>query len=1066
LEFNPLHDAAGSYHFTLHAATAAGQSDAFDIQVVVADNPALAETHWKDPVDGNWSDATKWSSGLPAAGIVAVIDAVGSYTVNVDTAVTTAGIVLNQSNAVLQTTTDVNFNAPFELRAGQFNIFNSPRITLNSVLANRDRLHWISTCHVFNLQGSGRIENLGLFEVFQDTACNNGSESFIEVPLNVGPTGKFQVSSNALVAFSTPVTLTVAGQLEIQPGGRLRMDGAQVLNLMAGSGFASAGTLRLDNNGTIQLNQDTTLPGDWQLSGNATVSGFGSLSVPDSHSMRGTFSVPLQLLANSVVNFNTSAINSNLTVLPGAVMTVNNNTVLQLNSTLTNYGTISFVSGCNIVNLQGPGHAENFGLWKYFQDTACNNGSESFIQVPVNVAVGGKLLLDTNALVDISSSVNLTVAGALELRSGARLRLDNSQTVNLLSGSSFTGPGTLRLDSSSRMMLNQDTTLPGDLQMSGNAAVIGVGNLLVPGTHSFAGNFSVPLELLPGAVVNFNTFSVNSNLTVDAGGTMTINTSTTIGLDSTLTNFGTLHWVSGCNIFNLQGPGRVENFGLWEIFQDTACFNGSESFIQVPVDVAAGGKLLLSTNAQVDLSNPITLTVAGQLEIQSGVRLRMDGSQTITLLAGSTMTGSGTIRLDGSSRLVVPGDLDSTVSVFMNSGAAQLIVPGQYTVRGNSSLQGLVNSAAVEVTSNATLSASSASFTGQVQLDDGATLQTTSGTLSFGSNVLVAAGALWELPTSTAIQLTGVLTNFGTLHWVSGCDIFNLTGPGHVENFGLWEIFGDTRCFNGSESFIQVPVDVLAGSQFLISTNGRVDLAGPSSLSSAGQLQIQTGGQLRLESAQSVTLLSGSVATGAGTLRFDSSTRLDLPSDVTLGISQVNFFANSGIAGSNLLTISAGSLILFDHSSTFSGSVTIDGGLTLNNSSATLTIAGTLTLDQSGVITNAGTVRVGAFVNNGGTIVGNAPVLIGAGQVAQITSIRLSYSASSIPNSAVAGAGSCQVVLSCRGPVGQRFIIQGSADLRRWSDESAAFTQASSGEIQVTISANPATAHFYRLRSF
>ena len=35
-------------------------------------------------MNGNWSDVTKWSAGLPGPGLVAVIDAAGSYTVNLD----------------------------------------------------------------------------------------------------------------------------------------------------------------------------------------------------------------------------------------------------------------------------------------------------------------------------------------------------------------------------------------------------------------------------------------------------------------------------------------------------------------------------------------------------------------------------------------------------------------------------------------------------------------------------------------------------------------------------------------------------------------------------------------------------------------------------------------------------------------------------------------------------------------------------------------------------------------------------------------------------------------------
>src|SRR4029077_8158027 len=140
--------------------------------------------------------------------------------------------------------------------------------------------------------------------------------------------------------------------------------------------------------------------------------------------------------------------------------------------------------------------------------------------------------------------------------------------------------------------------------------------------------------------------------------------------------------ISGCNVFNLQGSGLIENLGLWEIFQDPTCNNGAESAMRLPIDVAAGAKLLLSTNAQVNFSAGSGLTVEGQLELQSGTRLRLDGSnpaRDINLASGSSLVAVGTIQLEGGCRLLVPGDLDTTVGVVLNVSSAQLVVPGTYT---------------------------------------------------------------------------------------------------------------------------------------------------------------------------------------------------------------------------------------------------------------------------------------------------------------------------------------------------------------------------------------------------
>jgi hypothetical protein len=53
----------------------------------------------------------------------------------------------------------------------------------------------------------------------------------------------------------------------------------------------------------------------------------------------------------------------------------------------------------------------------------------------------------------------------------------------------------------------------------------------------------------------------------------------------------------------------------------------------------------------------------------------------------------------------------------------------------------------------------------------------------------------------------------------------------------------------------------------------------------------------------------------------------------------------------------------------------IGGALQITNPAVLLQVAGSLTLESSGELLNSGTIKVGAFVNNGGTIIGNAPVV-------------------------------------------------------------------------------------------
>ena len=46
--------------------------------------------------------------------------------------------------------------------------------------------------------------------------------------------------------------------------------------------------------------------------------------------------------------------------------------------------------------------------------------------------------------------------------------------------------------------------------------------------------------------------------------------------------------------------------------------------------------------------------------------------------------------------------------------------------------------------------------------------------MSFQSNVVMAAGAQWDLPGGTTLVMNGVLTNLGAMKWISRKNTFDL----------------------------------------------------------------------------------------------------------------------------------------------------------------------------------------------------------------------------------------------------------------------------------------------------
>jgi hypothetical protein len=178
----------------------------------------------------------------------------------------------------------------------------------------------------------------------------------------------------------------------------------------------------------------------------------------------------------------------------------------------------------------------------------------------------------------------------------------------------------------------------------------------------------------------------------------------------------------------------------------------------------------------------------------------------------------------------------------------------------------------------------------------------------------------------------------------------------------------------------------------------------------------------------------------------------------------LDFSGSSTIAGAKLLTIAAGATVRFDHPATISGSVTVDGTFTLVTSPVTLAIAGTLTLDAAGVLNNSDTISVGAFVNNGGTINGNAPV-VGGGAPQLVHIDRIQVAPPSGPGThpkSLFSPGT--VILTWHATAGLRFAVETGPGWGKWTSEFATVVETGPGSYQATVKPGTSQTGFYRLR--
>src|SRR5439155_2826018 len=129
-------------------------------------------------------------------------------------------------------------------------------------------------------------------------------------------------------------------------------------------------------------------------------------------------------------------------------------------------------------------------------------------------------------------------------------------------------------------------------------------------------------------------------------------------------------------------------------------------FFRLPVTVLVVFMLLFCTYRFVNFFFSMIRRVPRSTLFPYTTLFRSDGTnpaRDLTLLAGSILSGLGTIQVEGSCRLVVSGDLKSTEHTTQPHSRGQNVSRTQ-PVRTSRSMSGTINSAAVVVSSNATLS--------------------------------------------------------------------------------------------------------------------------------------------------------------------------------------------------------------------------------------------------------------------------------------------------------------------------------------------------------------------------
>ena len=235
---------------------------------------------WLNPIDGNWSDASNWSDGVPTVDDDVVIDADGSeYTVTVDTNAEVAGLTLGSADATLSLIfRTLTVNGDFNINAGSVGVFAST-ITGTGTLTNNG--------HIRSEAGNTIVPDL----------VNNGT-------LTVSSTG----GSNGLLTVQSQ--LVNSGTITINNTGTLNRITQLIVNgvltnnstgVLTAADDAGSKRIRADvvNNGTVNLNDDVVqlTKANGSFINNATV------NVPNTGNLTfGTNSVFTQAGGSLIVN--------------------------------------------------------------------------------------------------------------------------------------------------------------------------------------------------------------------------------------------------------------------------------------------------------------------------------------------------------------------------------------------------------------------------------------------------------------------------------------------------------------------------------------------------------------------------------------------------------------------------------------------------------------------------------------------------------------------------------------------------------------------------------------------
>jgi hypothetical protein len=685
---------------------------------------------------GLWSDASKWSAGVPTSSNSVFIDnakaGASSVTINYNGA--QAGSLTIDSDDSLTIVDPAIFTVfgptianggTFSMNAtsgaildisGSVTLKGSGGLTLSNN-ANNSIMGYAQPDNSFltnqtTIRGSGHIGSSNGGGFINQGTVNANQATPLSVSVGNGVltnTGTLEATNNATLVIDGGSTLT-------NTGGTIHADAGSVVSLRDGA-IIKNGTLTTNSTGTIQSN------------------GGGNNGTLDGITLNGTFqqNTQIEYLANTITNNGSFEINNGSIVdISGAVTLKGTGTLTMSNNSgnsIMGYGQSSpGASLTNQITLQGAGNIGGNGIptGNSFTNQATINANQT---TPLLIAIGGGTVTNTGTL-EATNGATLSLNGSGTLtNSGGTIHADSGSVVSLESGLTITG-GTLTTSGSGTIQANccfNDGTLDG---VTNNGTFqLNNGNIeYLSGTITNNGSFQMNSVLNGGSAI----LDIKGSVTLLGSGTLTMSNAN----DNAIMGYGQQNGASLTSKTTIQGAGSITP-GCCSSFVNQHTVNANQLT-----------PLIINGN----------FTNTGTLKVGKKSAMYITGGA-FTNFSGATLTGgkymvNGTLEFDGASIAT------NSASIMLTGAKSQIIDQNGANALANFATN--TKTASFSLMSGKTLTTSgNVSNAGKLKVGPNSGLQTGSGSYTQTAGTTTVDGVL-NAPTGVSIQ-AGKLFGKGTV---------------------------------------------------------------------------------------------------------------------------------------------------------------------------------------------------------------------------------------------------------------------------------------------------------------